>query len=189
MPKTHCKRGHEFSPENTYINPGSGKRKCRECQRVGQRAWQQANLEKCREIQRAWRQTNPEKHRENSRRHRQRNLSAERLRNRLYAKAHPEKVRAKERKRRALKESQIGLWDTDQFIENQLWLYQNGGCYYCGTDLSHPSLTPRNFHLDHCTPLSRGGPHCASNVVLACVPCNLKKGDKTEEEFREEEAL
>lgn len=28
--KTHCDSGHEFTPENTYINP-EGKRKCRQC--------------------------------------------------------------------------------------------------------------------------------------------------------------
>jgi hypothetical protein len=30
--KTHCKRGHEFNEENTYIRP-SGKRLCRVCKR------------------------------------------------------------------------------------------------------------------------------------------------------------
>lgn len=30
--KTHCKRGHEFTPENTYDNHGH--RGCRECQRT-----------------------------------------------------------------------------------------------------------------------------------------------------------
>ena len=30
---THCKRGHEFTEENTYQNPTSGWRQCRECQR------------------------------------------------------------------------------------------------------------------------------------------------------------
>lgn len=30
--KTHCKRGHEFTPENTYIQSGGG-RVCRECRR------------------------------------------------------------------------------------------------------------------------------------------------------------
>lgn len=30
---THCKSGHEFTPENTYIRSGSAHRQCRECAR------------------------------------------------------------------------------------------------------------------------------------------------------------
>lgn len=30
---THCKNGHEFTPENTYVNPGTNTRRCRECHR------------------------------------------------------------------------------------------------------------------------------------------------------------
>jgi len=29
--KTHCKQGHEFTPENTYTPPGTTKRVCRTC--------------------------------------------------------------------------------------------------------------------------------------------------------------
>lgn len=29
--KTHCPQGHEYTPENTYINPKSGGRMCRTC--------------------------------------------------------------------------------------------------------------------------------------------------------------
>lgn len=36
--KTHCKRGHEFSPENTIVTK-SGHRNCRECGRIYQRAY------------------------------------------------------------------------------------------------------------------------------------------------------
>lgn len=28
---THCKKGHEFTPENTYVRPSSGLRNCRIC--------------------------------------------------------------------------------------------------------------------------------------------------------------
>lgn len=31
--KTHCKRNHAFTLENTYINPTSGARQCRQCVR------------------------------------------------------------------------------------------------------------------------------------------------------------
>lgn len=35
---THCKKGHEFTEENTYIQPATGYRLCRECQRAHCRA-------------------------------------------------------------------------------------------------------------------------------------------------------
>lgn len=35
--KTHCRRGHEFSPENTYVRP-NGHRRCRICDAARQKA-------------------------------------------------------------------------------------------------------------------------------------------------------
>lgn len=35
--KTHCKRGHAFTPENTYLLPRDGGRKCRACARTSDR--------------------------------------------------------------------------------------------------------------------------------------------------------
>lgn len=32
--QTHCVNGHEFTPENTYIRPGTGHRTCRACHRA-----------------------------------------------------------------------------------------------------------------------------------------------------------
>lgn len=37
--KTHCKRGHEFTPENTYFHAKSGERKCRACKVLTQQAY------------------------------------------------------------------------------------------------------------------------------------------------------
>jgi hypothetical protein len=36
--KTHCPRGHAYSPENTYTQPGTGGRACRACDRERKRA-------------------------------------------------------------------------------------------------------------------------------------------------------
>jgi hypothetical protein len=38
--KTHCKNGHEFTPENTYWTP-DGRRDCRICRRQHERQWRQ----------------------------------------------------------------------------------------------------------------------------------------------------
>lgn len=35
--KTHCVRGHEFTPENIYRPPGTNERACRECGRINGR--------------------------------------------------------------------------------------------------------------------------------------------------------
>lgn len=32
--QTHCVRGHEFTPDNTYIRPGRGGRRCKTCDRA-----------------------------------------------------------------------------------------------------------------------------------------------------------
>ena len=48
-------------------------------------------------------------------------------------------------------------------------------CVYCGT--SGGRLT-----LDHVVPRSRGGDSVWENVVTACAPCNLRKGDRTLEQ-------
>nr|WP_290439438.1 HNH endonuclease [Leptolyngbya sp. 'hensonii'] len=43
-------------------------------------------------------------------------------------------------------------------------------CQYCGST--------KKLTLDHVIPKSKGGLHSWDNVVTACEPCNLKKGDK-----------
>jgi 5-methylcytosine-specific restriction endonuclease McrA len=48
-------------------------------------------------------------------------------------------------------------------------------CAYCGASSSR--LT-----LDHVVPRSKGGESSWENVVTACAPCNLRKGDRTLEQ-------
>jgi hypothetical protein len=37
---THCKNGHEFTPENTYMRTKHGRRGCRACIAAAQRRYQ-----------------------------------------------------------------------------------------------------------------------------------------------------
>lgn len=41
--QTHCLRGHEFTPENTYIIPTTGSRQCKECRKIHGLAWYYRN--------------------------------------------------------------------------------------------------------------------------------------------------
>ena len=53
----------------------------------------------------------------------------------------------------------------------------NYTCQYCGATPGRANLT-----LDHIIPRSRGGPTNWDNVVAACKPCNMRKGNRTPEE-------
>ncbi|WP_395792134.1 HNH endonuclease [Aquimonas sp.] len=52
-------------------------------------------------------------------------------------------------------------------------------CLYCGGHFNRYALT-----RDHVVPTSRGGRDIWTNVVSACLPCNLKKGSRTPQEAR-----
>ena len=56
------------------------------------------------------------------------------------------------------------------FTRFNVFLRDRFSCQYCG---SRDDLT-----FDHLVPRSKGGTTTWENVVTACSPCNLKKGDK-----------
>lgn len=43
--KMHCKHGHEFTPENTYVYRG-GRRQCKTCIKLRKREHRQRNISK-----------------------------------------------------------------------------------------------------------------------------------------------
>jgi 5-methylcytosine-specific restriction endonuclease McrA len=57
---------------------------------------------------------------------------------------------------------------------------QDGCCYYCGRALSRDR---KERHVDHMTPVSRGGTNWPDNIAVACADCNLRKGALTADEF------
>jgi hypothetical protein len=56
---------------------------------------------------------------------------------------------------------------------------QAGLCLYCEAPIE---MTRKN-HIDHMTPLSRGGNNHPSNICWTCGPCNRRKHCMTAEEF------
>lgn len=58
-----------------------------------------------------------------------------------------------------------------------LFRRDNYTCQYCGKEHAPSSLT-----VDHVLPRSKGGGDEWTNVVAACSPCNLRKGNRTPKE-------
>ncbi len=57
---------------------------------------------------------------------------------------------------------------------------QGRRCNYCGA-----RLTRDNLNIDHMVPVSRGGLNDGDNLQALCRRCNIRKGNHTDEEFRE----
>lgn len=75
-------------------------------------------------------------------------------------------------KRRSLEDyTPLGVTRTEL---QALYLAFDGKCIYCGAKEDGEG---RAHHLDHVIPVSDGGRHHISNLVLACPACNSSKRD------------
>ena len=64
-----------------------------------------------------------------------------------------------------------------KFSRHNIYVRDGNRCQDCGKRFSTSELS-----LDHVIPLSRGGPSTWENVVCACLPCNVRKGNQLLEE-------
>lgn len=64
-----------------------------------------------------------------------------------------------------------------KFTRRNIYEHYNYRCNYCGN-----KFTTSELNLDHVLPRSRGGKTDWANVVTSCIPCNLRKGNRTPEE-------
>jgi len=60
-----------------------------------------------------------------------------------------------------------------KFSRGNIYLRDQNRCQYCWKKFSSSELS-----LDHVVPISRGGKSTWENVVCACLPCNVRKGNK-----------
>lgn len=147
--------------------------------------------------QKKWRAENPEKHRAASRRYELRypekvkaakqnyylrNRPASLAKNRAWyeknrehalaqmaahAKAHPEKVRANARNRRARERNAPGSHSGDDVLA--ILAAQRGRCGYCRIKLGD------HYHVDHIVALVKGGTNDRRNIQILCRLCNQRK--------------
>jgi len=61
-----------------------------------------------------------------------------------------------------------------KFTRKNIYKRDGNRCQYCGKKFKREDL-----NLDHVIPVSRGGKDNWYNVVCSCVPCNIRKGNKT----------
>ncbi len=56
---------------------------------------------------------------------------------------------------------------------------QDAKCFWCLCDVSEA------HHVDHLTPLNKGGDNNPDNIVISCVSCNTSRKDKMPAEYME----
>jgi len=99
----------------------------------------------------------------------------------------PEEIKRNRRIRRKLykynlkKAGKLTVETIQGVYEDNIKKYKTLTCYLC----EQPILFGKD-HLEHKTPLSRGGTNDRENLDIACQKCNYKKHNKTEEEYRKE---
>lgn len=64
-----------------------------------------------------------------------------------------------------------------KFNRRNLFARDHNACQYCGK-----RFTTSELSLDHVVPRSHGGPTTWTNVVCACLKCNVRKGGRTPEQ-------
>ena len=96
--------------------------------------------------------------------------------NKKYRNEHIDEILLRNRQREKLLDSFPIIKQSE--INNLLDTH-NHRCFYCLIEVKRGI----NLHLDHKTPLARGGAHSTDNLVPACRNCNLRKGTQTVEEF------
>jgi 5-methylcytosine-specific restriction endonuclease McrA len=140
------------------------------------KAYDERNKDRLRGRLNAWRSQNPDKAKEQGRRYRANNPDSARAKYHRWAAKNRDLIKILAHKRRArLLQAEGSHTPADL---RALLKAQNHRCAYCAADLHKVKK-----HLDHRTPLSRGGSNDKSNLIFACMPCNLSKGARDEIEY------
>jgi 5-methylcytosine-specific restriction endonuclease McrA len=184
--------------------PRSGGR-CKSCRYTQKTAWRKANPEKAKAAVDRWAKENQDRISINKAayyianksklvayqiEHRLENLDKIRLTKAVYYTANVDRMRVKNAKWRAVNSEAIRIYSQNRRarvraaagslsigITQKLFKLQKGKCACCGAPLG------KKYHLDHITPLFKGGTNTDGNVQLLTQTCNLQKSARDPIDF------
>lgn len=95
-----------------------------------------------------------------------------------FAENNKERVKAYKSKNKAIRK---GVDIKDESKDIAAWLESvEKTCFWCGCDCEH------DYQMDHFYPLSKGGDHALTNLVISCPTCNFNKRAKDPYEYAKE---
>jgi len=204
--KQYRKKHYELNKEECSVK--ARERRLNKLEEYNERnkRYRELNPNYASEYSKKYRKENPEKSRAQAKKYRDENKEKVKAGIVKWNKENPEKVKAKEKRfcakhpdkiktkgknyriANALKFAQYSAERRAkrkaQFVENinHNKIYERDGfiCKLCGkqVDVSFKFPNPLSPSIDHIIPLSKGGLHCAENVQLAHLGCNVSKGNR-----------
>jgi 5-methylcytosine-specific restriction endonuclease McrA len=149
---------------------------CKECEGKRNAAYVAANIEAVAEYKRRWGTENSEGRRAKYAAASELVKAAHAASSKEWREKNPEKRAAisQNYKHRRRSKEEGGISSADLLAWKRA---QPKVCHWCGKNCA------KGFTVDHYTPLAKGGKHEASNLVIACRPCNSKKNAKDPLEF------
>lgn len=178
-----CKYGH-------LADRLKSNRQCVECSKAKLLIWQKNNPDKVKKLDRARHQRDREKRNAKQREYAKNNVELATKRKSKWAQENREKALQIQKKWNERNRHKINAYAANRRCLTRgagkhtgddikkIYAQQGGLCKTCGAVLG-------KWHVDHIVPISAGGSNEAYNLQLLCKSCNLRKSNKSLEEFLE----
>ena len=141
--------------------------------------WRILNKEKITARVKEWRIRTAEKRKEYKYKWYAKNKTTALAYAKAWAKSHPKERRISQHNREAKNSGGV----LSKGLAEKLFKLQKGKCPCCGKKLG------LNYHLDHITPLSKGGANTDCNIQLLRDKCNMEKHTKHPIAFMQEKGF
>ncbi|AXH72170.1 MAG: HNH endonuclease [Siphoviridae sp. ctdc_1] len=172
----NCKNYYSENREEISLKSAVYRSENKEQIRRSDEKYRSQNRDKKNAQQKFYRSQNKDVISERNRKYKLENPEKIKQKNRNYVARNPEKARLwavnNQHKRRSYKKSSLKSSELKEWLVSQPKV-----CLYCRCECE------QNFHIDHITPLSKGGLHEIQNLTISCEWCNCHKSNKSVEEF------